>query len=371
MQAHRHFHQRAQAPLQAPTVTIVDESVSVPVVEPEVLVYVNAEGRPFSTTTQLVLLLPATPTYNEHTKSTPLPPQDPAEGTSTPPQVEHVAAHEGSGIAQSVPVAVPAAATPESRPPSAPSSSGPGPSPSPHRDAPAPPPHQDEPAPASGLTGVTYSPYHQDGTCKSAGEVLSDFQQLQGSYSLVRLYGVDCDQVASVMPAAAAIGVKLFLGLFNLNSLDADINTMTSSVQAHGGWANIDTVSVGNELVNNGQATPDQMVAAVNSTRASLRGAGYQGPVVTVDTFVAMQQHPVLCDKSDYCAMNVHPFFDPNTPAASAGRFVSAQVAKTAALLANPNQRIVVTETGWPWQGSTNGQAARPCSTSSLTGSGC
>ncbi|KAK0721406.1 glycoside hydrolase superfamily [Apiosordaria backusii] len=184
------------------------------------------------------------------------------------------------------------------------------------------------------VTGVTYAPYNADGTCRTASQVYADFQRMYshshpsgGRFDLVRIYGVDCDQVASVLPAANSINVRLFLGIFNLDNLSPQVSTLVSAVQASGlGWGIIDTISVGNELVNNGQASPQQVISAVRAAREMLRSAGYQGPVVTVDTFVAVERHPELCDESDYCAINCHPFFDGYTTAEQAGEFVGRKV---------------------------------------------
>ncbi|KAK3376611.1 glycoside hydrolase superfamily [Lasiosphaeria ovina] len=228
----------------------------------------------------------------------------------------------------------------------------------------------------STLPGVTYSPYTPDGGCKTAAEVYSDLQRLEGRYQLLRLYGTDCDQINLVMPAAQSIGAKLFLGVFDLNRLNDELDILVQSVQANArnhnkdshhhnnrdtdaasGWALVDTVSIGNELVNNGQASPEQMLSALPAARETLRAAGYTGPVVTVDTFIAVQRHPELCDASDYCAVNIHAFFDAHTPADQAGRFVARQVANLREVVADPTQRIVVTESGWPWQGNANGLA--------------
>ncbi|KAK0649515.1 glycoside hydrolase superfamily [Cercophora newfieldiana] len=215
---------------------------------------------------------------------------------------------------------------------------------------------------AAAAAGVTYSPYNADGTCRSAAQINSDFQRLATQqnppYTTVRIYGVDCDQVARVLPAADAIGVKLFLGIFNLDDLSTQINTLVAAVNASSrGWAAVDTVSVGNELVNNGQATPQQVIAAMNAARTSLRSAGFAGPVVTVDTFLAVERNPALCDASDYCAINVHPFFDADTPADQAGAFVLRKVNDVRGVLRDKSQKVVVTESGWPWQGNANGKA--------------
>ncbi|KAK4203591.1 cell wall glucanase [Triangularia verruculosa] len=213
------------------------------------------------------------------------------------------------------------------------------------------------------ITGVTYAPYNGDGTCRTASQVYADFQRMHnhpsgGKFDLVRIYGVDCDQVASVLPAAHSISVKLFLGIFELDNLGGQVRTLVDAVRGSGlGWGIVDTISVANELVNNGQASPSQVIGAVRAAREMLRSAGYAGPVVTVDTFVAVERHPELCDESDYCAINCHPFFDGYTPADKAGGFVGRKVRDVKEVLRDQGKRIVVTEAGWPWQGGANNRA--------------
>ncbi|KAL1884151.1 hypothetical protein VTK73DRAFT_6820 [Phialemonium thermophilum] len=299
------------------TLTVVDESVTVPTLIPnEQVVYVNKAGDPVSTATEDVLFVP---------DPTEIPSNASVTGTFT---------GASATATQSAASSVPSGTAPSGTIPTGSVPTG-GPI----------------------LPGISYAAYNDDGSCKSADAILSDFQKLQGHFSLVRVYGVDCDQVGPVIQAAKAIGVKVMLGLFDLAGLNDQINTLINAVQANGGWSLVDTVSVGNELVNNGQASASQVVSAVKTTRAALRGAGYEGPVVTVDTQGAVLNNPVLCDASDYCAMNIHPFFDPNTAAPNAGTFIQDQVRNVRNVLANKNQRIVVTETGWPWQGAANGNA--------------
>ncbi|GKT39908.1 cell surface mannoprotein MP65 [Colletotrichum spaethianum] len=205
------------------------------------------------------------------------------------------------------------------------------------------------------LNGIAYAPYTASGQCKTAGQIDADFAELKGKYSVVRTYGTDCNQIANALPAAKKAGVKLFLGIFDVSSIPTQVATIVSAVSSD--WSLIDTVSVGNELVNNGKATAQQMVTAVGQTRQLLRAAGYTGPVVTVDTFVAVLANPSLCDASDYCAMNIHPFFDSNTAAENAGSFITGMVGQVQAQLSDRNKRIVCTETGWPWKGNANGAA--------------
>ncbi|KAJ4400889.1 Cell surface mannoprotein mp65 [Neurospora sp. IMI 360204] len=150
------------------------------------------------------------------------------------------------------------------------------------------------------LPGITYAPYDLTG-CRSPSNIASDFSRIArtGLYSTVRIYGVDCSQVLHTLRAASSVSppLKLFLGIFHLSDLSSQIKTLVQDVQTFAAttttsssphkkttveevWNNmIDTISVGNELVNNGQATPAQVLAAVRRVREALRREGYQGPV--------------------------------------------------------------------------------------------
>lgn len=204
----------------------------------------------------------------------------------------------------------------------------------------------------SGAKGVTYSPYNADGSCKSAGQVKSDLAKLSG-FSLIRLYGVDCNQVPNVL-AALAPGQKIFAGIFNVGNIAGDIGTLASAVKAAGGWSVVDTVSIGNELVNSGQATVGQIQNYVNQGKAALTAQGYTGPVVSVDTFIAVINNPGLCACSDYIAVNAHAFFDGHVEAGNAGDWVLQQIQRVSS--ACNGKKVLITESGWPNKGSPNGQ---------------
>lgn len=221
---------------------------------------------------------------------------------------------------------------------------------------PAPAPAPPSAPPSSGgpgfSSGVSYSPYNADNSCKSTLQVSNDFKLIQG-FSVVRLYGTDCNQVANVLAASKNKGVSLFLGIFDLTNIASECKTIVDALK--GDWSLIHTVSVGNELVNNGGASVGQVTAAIGQVRSTLQAAGYHGPVVTVDTMVAMKANPELCHASDYCAINCHAFFDGNVAAEGAGPFVldwTHQVSQAAG-----GKTVIVTETGWPTQGDPNNKA--------------
>ena len=200
-------------------------------------------------------------------------------------------------------------------------------------------------------SGVTYSPYNSDHSCKSADQVANDLKDIS-EFEVIRLYGTDCDQVAKVIRATKG-GVGIFAGIFQIDKVQDEVETLASAV--NGKWDVIHAVSVGNELVNSKAASADKVSSAIASARSALKAKGYSGPVVTVDTMMAYQDHPELCEASDFCAINCHAFFDGNVTPDGAGQFV-AQWAEKISRKAG-GKRTVVTESGWPTKGSSNKNA--------------
>ncbi|QPG93885.1 hypothetical protein C2857_003343 [Epichloe festucae Fl1] len=203
--------------------------------------------------------------------------------------------------------------------------------------------------------GVSYTPYRADQGCKTQQDVDDDFKRMAGSYSIVRIYGTDCDQVPMVYSAAKTHGMQLFLGIWSPSSAQDEAVKISSGI--NGNWSIVHTVSVGNELVNKGEASPEDLIRSMNKARSVLRAAGYNGPVVTVDTFTAVLAHPELCDESDYCAVNAHAFFDGTILPSETGPWLQKTMSNIKSAISGQQKKIVVTETGWPTKGATNGVA--------------
>lgn len=293
---------------------------------PRVVVYVDQNGVAYSTQTQQA----------EAAKASPEPEVAPPAVIPTPAVVVAAVANPVDTPSDASPSSSASSAAPASSSSSSPSSGD-----------------------AKGF-GFSYTPYNGDNSCKSQDQVNKDFEAIPSGYSRVRLYGTDCNQVSNVLSVAKSKGLTIFAGVYNIDNLSQEIEKISSA--ANGDWSTFDTVSIGNELVNSGAASPEKVVDAVNTARGQLRSAGFTGPVVTVDTLVASRANPSLCDASDFCAVNCHPFFDSNVEAQNSGAFLESQIPTLQSKLANPSQKIVITETGWPSQGETNGKAV-PSST--------
>jgi exo-beta-1,3-glucanase (GH17 family) len=338
---HAHEHQHAKKDV---IVTVIDTVYAEATAQPEVIVWVNQFGDPLSTMTEGLLEYPPS-IWSTAAASTILP--------STPEPAPAV-----STSAAPVPVVAPVADVEVPAP--APASTTPVvvvAAPSPVATSVAAPVQTTAASSSSSGYGISYSPYNADTTCKSQTQVSLDFGAFAGGYSLVRLYGTDCNQVATALTAARAADPQysLFVGIFDLSDVSGEVQIIIDA--AAGNWANIEVVTIGNELVNDGTASPAAVLAAVASAKAQLEAAGYNGPVATVDTLVATKANPQLCTGFAKCYVNCHPFFDGNTVAEDAGTFLQTSISQLQAVLADSSQEIVITETGWPWKGGNNGVA--------------
>jgi exo-beta-1,3-glucanase (GH17 family) len=215
--------------------------------------------------------------------------------------------------------------------------------------------------------GIVYSPYQANNDCKSQDQVNSDFEKIMAyasangeKFDYVRTYGSDCNQVLKVLNVCEKYDMKIFAGLYNIlseDSLTKDIGLLLADVSAFGkGWSRFNTISVGNEVMNMGQISIDNLKLRVSAVKSAVNAVGYSGPIVAVDTLVAMVSHGKdLCDVSDYIAVNAHPFFDGGVAAENTGDWLLHQMQEVASVC--PGKPVVITETGWPTQGNTNGKA--------------
>ena len=166
------------------------------------------------------------------------------------------------------------------------------------------------------------------------------------------IYATTCNQVALVTKYAKRHGLGVFVSLSDLTSIPDKLSDLLS--QASNNLDVVDTISIGNEYVNDGGSV-STVLSALGVARSILSATAYRGHVVTTDTFDQLNTNPDLCGHSDYCAANCHAYFTSTVSSSQAGSYV-AQMARTVKAQ-NGNKRVVITESGWPSHGATNGNA--------------
>ncbi|KAF3916581.1 hypothetical protein ABW20_dc0102938 [Dactylellina cionopaga] len=233
-------------------------------------------------------------------------------------------------------------------------------------DTPAPPPVK-----SSKLgTGIVYSPYHDDGTCKDQATVASEVKTVlaAGSYNWLRIYGTDCEQVTNVLTAAYANGAKVMLGIYDIADdakFQTELSTLISGVKAANkasnkdddDWSGVAFISVGNEVVNQHSSDAETWVQTAlkyaATTRAAVKAAGYTGSVGNTDVWFWYKNFPALCGTDKLVTINMHPFFDQSCDVAGSGAFLKTHLAEVQAAC-GADKEVIITETGWPTAGDKN-----------------
>lgn len=210
---------------------------------------------------------------------------------------------------------------------------------------------------------IVYSPYNNDGSCKAYSTVLSDLQLIQSKgINELRIYGNDCNYLSTVLVVAKKIGLVVNQGFWisdaGVDSIDTAVSDLISYVTAGSGgygWEVFSYITIGNEAINSGYCSVSDLISKISEVKSKLQSAGYAGKVTTSEPPVSFENHPELCTSSeiDFVGINPHSYFDANCYASEAGTFVSGQIEIVQGVCGSMD--IVVTETGYPNAGDTNG----------------
>ena len=129
------------------------------------------------------------------------------------------------------------------------------------------------------------------------------------------------------------------------------------SQQLNGDFSAISAITVGNELLQDGSATVQQIVDAIGTVKSFLANTNFKGGVSSVDTFDEYLNNPdasQLVGAVDFVAANCHAVFDPNATPSSAGDFVQTSCIDALTKIAD-GKPVVITESGWACQNPSGG----------------
>lgn len=207
---------------------------------------------------------------------------------------------------------------------------------------------------------ITYTPYDQGGACKDAAAVLKDLADIASKgFTAVRLYSADktdCNGLENVSAGCEAHGLNMIVGVYIKETGIEGAKPQITSLSTFTRWDLVVLVVIGNESIFNGVCSAEELAAFITSSKSVFAGAGYTGPVTTTETLNVLQQHKdVLCTAIDVVGANIHPFFNSDTVASDAGKFVKGQLDIVDQLC--PGKTGINLETGWPSAGKCNGVA--------------
>jgi len=200
-----------------------------------------------------------------------------------------------------------------------------------------------------------------DGSCRTASDwgSMLDTAKAQG-FNSVRIYGAECNAFDLVGAAAAARGMTVLAGVYagsgtiaaSTTQMNNDVGLFVNAIAAHG-HSTFSGITIGNEVNDSAQ----NIMNFVWNVRGYLHNViGYAGPVSTVHTWVFIRDNPVMC-QGDFVGANAHAFYDGSTTAPNAGPFVSYTVYPALRGACGSGANIMITESGWPSGGNSNGAA--------------
>jgi glucan 1,3-beta-glucosidase len=199
---------------------------------------------------------------------------------------------------------------------------------------------------ARGVHGLCFSPYLEGqapGTQLRAAQIHARLSVIRPHTRWVRTFS--CTDGHEQTPRIAhELGMKTLVGAWLGADRAINEREMQGAIAvALAGHA--DMVAVGNEVLLREDMSEDELLGCIERVKAALPGV----PVGYVDAYYLFEKHPRITAACDVVFTNCYPFWE-GCPREGALAYMQNMVRRTRA--AAPGKRIVISETGWPDQGS-------------------
>jgi len=198
----------------------------------------------------------------------------------------------------------------------------------------------------AGVHGLCFSPYLEG---QAPGAQIGA-EQIRARLDIIRphtrwIRSFSCTDGHEQTPRIAhELGMKTLVGAWL--GTDQEINEREiEGVIAVAKAGHADIVAVGNEVMLREDMSEDALLAYLQRVKEELPGVqvGY------VDAYYLFEKHPRITAACDVVLTNCYPFWE-GCPREQAPAYMQSMMQRTRA--AAPGKRIVISETGWPDQGS-------------------
>ena len=211
----------------------------------------------------------------------------------------------------------------------------------------------------NGVHGLCFSPY-MDG--QEPGQMLSE-EQIRRRIEIIKPYtkwirSFSCTEGNELIPKIAKdYGLKTLVGAWLGDDADINEKEITGLIElANEGY--VDVAAVGNEVMYRGDLTEDELISFINQAKKKIKGI----PVGYVDAYYEFSDRPAITEVCDIILANCYPFWEGCDQDYS---LLYMKDMYNRAKRAGNGKRIIITETGWPNQG-TNLEGAFPSEENAL-----
>lgn len=203
-----------------------------------------------------------------------------------------------------------------------------------------------------GMHGLCFSPYvakQSPGSPINVEQICARLNIVKRHTSWIRTFS--CTQGNEVIPGLAKeMGLKTLVGAWlgeDKAKNEREISNLIKIVEA----GNADLAAVGNEVMYRGDMEESELLSYIERVRKALPDAtiGY------VDAYYEFVDRPAIAAACDVILANCYPFWEGCDIDYS---LVYMKGMYEQALRAGQGKKVIITETGWPSSGTTEGSAA-------------
>lgn len=204
-----------------------------------------------------------------------------------------------------------------------------------------------------GMHGLCFSPYVEG---QKPGEHLTD-EQIRRRLEIIRPYtkwirSFSCTEGNENIPIIAKeYGLKTLVGAWLGTDKETNEKELAGLIELTKRGA-VDIAAVGNEVLYRGDLNESELLEYIKRGRSSMTNV----PVGYVDAYYEFRDHPKVADSCDVILANCYPFWE------GCDLDYSLMYMKDMyrqAERAGQGKKVIITETGWPSQG-TNLEGAYP-----------
>lgn len=198
----------------------------------------------------------------------------------------------------------------------------------------------------NGLHGLCFSPY-MDG--QEPGQILSE-AQIRRRIEIIKphtkwIRSFSCTEGNELIPIIAKeYGLKTFVGAWLGDDAEVNEKEMQGLIKlANDGY--VDLAAVGNEVLYRGDLTEEELLQFLYRAKNEIVDV----PIGYVDAYYEFSDRPLITEACDVIYANCYPFWE------GCDQDYSLMYMKdmyNQALKAANGKRVIVSETGWPNEGS-------------------
>ena len=210
-----------------------------------------------------------------------------------------------------------------------------------------------------GVHGLCFSPY-MDG--QEPGQVLTE-EQIRRRIEIIKPYtnwirSFSCTEGNELIPKIAKeYGLKTLVGAWLGDDADINENEINGLIKlANEGY--VDVAAVGNEVMYRGDLNEEELINFIIRAKKEINDV----PVGYVDAYYEFSDRPAITEVCDVILANCYPFWEGCDQDYS---LLYMKDMYNRAKRAGNGKRIIITETGWPNEG-TNLEGAFPSEENAL-----